>query len=324
MSPLGRDGISYYLSVLDLRFLGRGKKRKEFQDRHLVGSVVTVISEFDPWRSQLCTCPPKLTVNPYTGCDHRCVYCYASSYIPNFSECRPKKNLIPRIKGEASKLEGQIISIANSSDPYPHLESKTGTTRKCLEILSRNDCQIQIVTKSEMVVRDIDLLMGQRAMVTLTITTEDDRISKTIEPHAPPSSKRLEAVENLIRKEIPVSVRVDPIIPLVNDNVEGLLRILASIGVQHVTSSTYKAKPDNWQRFRRVLPKVEEKLRPLYFEKGEKRNGYLYLPRDMRLKLMRRMATLAEKYHLKFGTCRENMQHLNTATCDGSWLLDRR
>jgi len=284
---------------------------------------VTLISKFDPWRSKLCTCPPKLTFNPYTGCDHACVYCYASSYIPRFFNCRPKKDLIPRLKREAVKLEGELISIANSSDPYPNLEAKTGSMRKCLEILSRHDCKIQIVTKSNIVVRDVDLLKKTASMVTLTITTDDDNFSKVIEPHAPLSSERIKTAETLIEKGIPVSIRVDPIIPFVNDDPENLIKILAYKGVRHITSSTYKIKKDNWQRFSMVMPKTAEKLRPLYFEKGEKIGRTTYLPKELRFELMKKVSTLAKSYGIKFGTCREDLSHLNTATCDGSWLINK-
>jgi len=280
-----------------------------------------LISKFDPWRSRLCTCPPKLTFNPYTGCDHACVYCYASSYIPNFFNCRPKKDLIPRLKKEATKLKGELISISNSSDPYPNLEAETGLTRKCLETLSRHNCKIQIVTKSNLVVRDIDLLKKKPSMVTLTITTHDDNISKVIQPYAPSSSERLKAAETLIRKGIPTSVRIDPIIPFVNDNPKNLVQTLASIGVKHITSSTYKVKPDNWKRFNIALPKTAEKLKPLYFEKGERIGRSTYIPKELRLKLMEKVAMLAKKYGIQFGTCREGLSHLNTATCDGSWLI---
>jgi len=285
---------------------------------------VTLITSFDPWRSKLCTCPPKLTFNPYTGCDHACVYCYASSYIPKFLNCRPKKDLILRLKREAAKLRGEIISIANSSDPYPNLEAKTGLMRKCLGILSQQDCKIQIITKSNLVVRDIDLLRKMPSMVSLTITTDDDNVAKLIEPHAPSSSERLKAVETLIEKGIPMSVRIDPIIPFINDNTKTLVKTLASFGVKHITGSTYKVKPDNWQRFSIALPKTAEKLKPLYFEKGEKIGRYIYLPKDLRLKLMKTVGVLAEKYGMKFGTCREGLSHLNTAVCDGSWLLKTR
>ena len=282
---------------------------------------MSLITEFDPWGSRLCTCPPKLTFNPYTGCDHACVYCYASSYIPKFFYCRPKKNLIPKLRREAAKLKGELLSIANSSDPYPNLEAKTGLMRKCLEILSQQNCKIQLITKSNIVVRDIDLLKKMPSMVSLTITTDNDDTAKLIEPHAPLPSERLKTVETLIRKGVPTSVRIDPIIPFVNDNPANLIKTLASLGVKHITASTYKVKPDNWQRFCTALPKIAEKLKPFYFEKGEKIGGYIYLPKDLRLKLMKMLGALAERYDMKFGTCREGLSHLNTAICDGSWVL---
>ena len=283
---------------------------------------MNLISKFDPWHSKFCTCPPKLTFNPYTGCDHTCIYCYASSYIPRFFSCRPKKDLIHRLRRETVKLKGEIISIANSSDPYPNIEAETCLMRKCLEILSQQDCKIQLITKSNLVVRDIDLLRKMPSMVSLTITTDDDNVAKLIEPHAPSSSERLKAVETLIEKDVPTSVRIDPIIPFINDNTKNLVKTLASIGVKHITASTYKVKPDNWRRFSIALPKTAEKLKPLYFEKGEKISGYRYLPKVLRFNLMKNIGAITEKYGMKFGTCREGLSHLNTAVCDGSWLLN--
>jgi DNA repair photolyase len=282
---------------------------------------LSLVTKFDPWHSKLCTCPPKLTFNPYTGCDHNCLYCYASSYIPKFSACKPKKDLISKLRKETPRLKGEIVSIANSSDPYPNLEEKEGLTRKCLEILSAQNCKIQIITKSNLVTRDIDLLRKVHSMVSLTITTENDKIAKLIEPNAPSSTERLKAAKILTENGIPTSVRIDPIIPTMNDNPENLMETLASIGVKHITGSTYKVKLDNWQRFSAALPKTAEKLKSLYFEKGEKIGRYIYLPKDLRLKLMKNIAILAKNYDIKFGTCRENLSQLNTATCDGSWLL---
>jgi DNA repair photolyase len=280
-----------------------------------------LISWFDPWRSRLCGCPPKLTFNPYTGCDHLCVYCYASSYIPKFFFCRPKKDLIPKLEREALRLKGELISIANSSDPYPNLEAKLGLTRKCLEILTQHDCKLQIITKSNIVLRDLDLLKRKPSMVSLTITTIDDELAKIMEPNAPPSSERLKVAETLVNKGVPTSIRVDPIIPFLNDNQENLIKTLASIGIKHITVSTYKVKPDNWQRLSIALPKAAEKLKPLYFEEGERIGRYFYLPKSLRLKIMEKMRLTAEKYGIKFGTCREGLSHLNTAPCDGSWLI---
>ena len=284
---------------------------------------VPLISRFDPWRSGLCTCPPKLTFNPYTGCDHQCIYCYASSYIPSFSDCRPKKDLLTVLKREAAKLNGETISIANSSDPYPRAEASAGLTRRCLEILIESNCKIQIITKSNIVVRDDDLLSKVPSTVALTITTDDDNIAKLIEPHAPLPSQRLRAAQDLIKKGIPVSVRIDPIIPSVNDQPQKLISALANIGVKHLTCSTYKAKPDNWMRLIQAMPKVAENLKPLYFQQGEKIGGNTLLPKEFRFRLLKNIRDLAVANNMKFGVCREGLPELNTASCDGSWLMPK-
>ena len=285
------------------------------------GICVSLIARFDPWRSTLCTCPPKLTFNPYTGCDHACVYCYASSYIPKFFNCRPKKDLIQRLTKEATKLKGETVSIANSSDPYPNQEAKTGLTRKCLEILSKQDCKIQIITKSNLVARDTDLLNKVPSMVSMTITTDNDDIAKLIEPKAPLPTERLKAVETLTEKGIPTTVRIDPIIPSINDEPESLIRTLASLDITHVTCSTMKINSKIWHRFNATLPETAEKLRSLYFVDGERIGRYVYLPRDLRFKLLKTVRDLTKHYGLTFGTCREGLSCLDTATCDGSCLL---
>ncbi len=282
---------------------------------------MTLITLFDPWQSSLCTCPKKLTFNPYTGCSHNCVYCYASSYIPQFDRCRPKKDLLKRLAREIAKLKGETVSIANSSDPYPPLERELGLTRECLKILNNSRFRMQIVTKSTLVARDADLLSDAPATVAITITTYDDNVAKQIEPGAPPSSERLKTVDTLIKKGVPVSVRVDPIIPFLNDNPTKLIAELASLGVKHITASTYKVKPDNWRRLRNAMPSLSEKLKPLYFDHGEKAAGCFILPMDMRLKLLSDVRATVVSNQMKFGVCREGLSQLNTAVCDGSWLL---
>jgi DNA repair photolyase len=211
--------------------------------------------------------------------------------------------------------------MSNSSDPYPRLEAQLELTRKSLEILSKRSCRIQIVTKSNLVLRDIDLLKKIPTVVSMTITTDEDDLARLIEPNAPPPSERLEAVRTLIDLGVPTSIRIDPIIPYINDNPQRLIRVLADLGVKHITSSTYKAKPDNWRRLSAAMPCVAERIKPLYFERCEKIGGYSCLPRQLRSELMQTVATLAKKHGIAFGTCREQLSHLNTGKCDGSWLF---
>ena len=280
-----------------------------------------LISRFDPWRSGLCTCPPKLTFNPYTGCDHGCLYCYATSYVQNFREIHPKKDLLAILKREASKLCGETISIANSSDPYPRAEATEGLTRRSLEILSESNCRIQVITKSNLVTRDDDLLSKVPSTVALTITTDDEALAKKIEPHAPSPNQRIRAAQDLLKAGIPVSVRIDPLIPNINDQPHKLIATLASIGIKHVTASTYKAKPDNWMRLTQAFPNQTAVIKPLYFGQGERVGGNVLLPKDYRFKLLRGVRDLALAGGMRFGVCREGLAELNTAPCDGSWQM---
>ena len=265
-----------------------------------------------------------MTFNPYTGCDHQCTYCYASSYIPNFKNCHPKKDALTMLKREAAKLNGETVSISNSSDPYPRAEATEGLTRQCLKILGESNCKIQIITKSNLVTRDDDLLCKVPATVALTITTDNDQLAKIIEPFAPTPSQRIRAAQDLIKAGIPVAVRIDPIIPSVNDQPQKLVATLASIGVKHLTCSTYKAKADNWMRLTQAMPQVAEKLKPLYFVQGEKIGGSALLPKELRYKILKSIRDLADVNGMKFGVCREGLAQLNTATCDGSWLMPRK
>ena len=280
-----------------------------------------VITAFDPWQSSICTCPKKLTLNPYTGCDHNCVYCYAQSYVPRFHLCRPKQNLLKRLAREAAKLKGETISLSNSSDPYPRIERETGLTRETLKALAHSSCRIQIITKSTLVARDADILREAPATVAMTITTDDDDTARILEPNAPKPSERLKAVETIARQGIPVSVRIDPIIPGVNSECNSLMEKIASFGVKHITVSTYKARNRDWKRFSQALPDVAEKLKPLYWSQGEHVGGCVLLPRDLRLKLLTDIRRAALHHGLQFAVCREGLSELNTATCDGSWQL---
>ncbi|HKZ93567.1 MAG TPA: radical SAM protein [Candidatus Bathyarchaeia archaeon] len=279
---------------------------------------MTLLRPFDPWRSPLCTCLNKLTFNPYTGCDHKCIYCYATSYVPHFYNCRPKTDLLKRLKTEAQRLNGQLISIANSSDPYPTIEKTLQLTRQCLKTLSNQNCRIQIITKSNLVTRDTDILQKTQSAVAFTITTDNDALAKQLEPNAPPPSQRMRAIETLTQRGIPVCVRIDPIIPSLNDNSADLIKTLATLGVKHVTSSTYKIKQDNWKRFRQVFPPTAQQLAPLYFKRGEKMGGYRYLPAKLRYNILKGIREQTTQAGMTFGTCREGFPQLNTATCDGA------
>ncbi|MDI6806662.1 MAG: radical SAM protein [Candidatus Aenigmarchaeota archaeon] len=283
-----------------------------------------VINLFDPWKSKFCTCPTKYSFSPYTGCSHGCLYCYASSYIPNFFTCKPKKDLLKRLASDLKKIDKRIyVSIANSSDPYPPLEHKLRLTRDCLKLLVANNCKFLLITKSNLVERDKDVLSKAKVCVSFSLTTLDEDAAKKLEPNAPLPQKRLAAMENLIKHNIQVAMRIDPIIPGINDSEIGdLLKSVAEIGVKHIVSSTYKARFDSWNRMYKVFPEVMEKLKDLYFRQGEKISNSYYLPTSIRFKLMKKVKESCDKFGLTFACCREGFIELNTPkSCDGSHLI---
>jgi len=285
-----------------------------------------VVKLFDPWKSPLCTCPIKWTLNPYTGCGHRCVYCYVTSYIPKHYIPRVKNNLINRVLKDIEKIpRGAIISLSNSSDPYTPPEAKLKITHRILEILLKEDFKIQLITKSDLVLRDIDILSKRRGnvVVAITITTLNEKLSSLIEPYAPAPQCRLRAIKLLSRAGIPVIVRIDPIIPYINsdpNDIERLVCEVAKAGALQITSSTYKARYDSLHRLKRTFPEYAEKFDYLYKEKGMKIHGYMYLNKNLRENMLRMVKEAAEKRGLIFETCREGLPHLNTPGfhCDGS------
>jgi len=288
-----------------------------------------VVKLFDPWKSPLCTCPPKYSLAPYTGCGHHCLYCYITSYIRNGFNPRPKVNFLNKLMRDIRKINPELpISIANSSDPYTPPEQKLRLTRKCLEILIPYGFKILLVTKSSLIVRDVDILKKGNVAVSMTITTLNEKISKILEPNAPLPSERLKALKVLIENGIPCSVRIDPLIPFINYNIEELRKLvkeLAKIGVKHIVSSTYKVKYDNLRRMLNKFPNLTEKYRELYFEKGEIIHGYRYLPKKLRYDMLKTLASIVNDEGLSFAVCREGFTELNTGeSCDGTHLIPIR
>jgi DNA repair photolyase len=281
-----------------------------------------ILRPFDPWKSPLCTCPAKMSLNPYTGCPHGCIYCYASSYIPHFQECRPKVDLLKRLEKDLAKIKPHtLVAMSNSSDPYPSMEKELRLSRGCLQILKKKDCRVQVVTKSDLVAEDADLLASMKATVAITVTTLLDSICRKLEPGAALPGKRLDAMTILADRGVPVSARVDPIIPGINDSeIEDLVYAAAHAGARHIVSSTYKARPGNTKRISSAFPEAGTALR-IQLQKGCRTEGSLYLPRELRCSLMQKVKDSAEKAGITFTTCREGFASVPGINCDGSHLL---
>ncbi len=164
-------------------------------------------------------------INPYVGCVHSCIYCYAR-FMKRFTGHEEKwghfidmkinaPELIP--KG-MKKYDGKSIFLSSVTDAYNPLEKKYGLTRKILEKLIPLSPALGILTKSDLVLRDIDLLKQFKSCeVGLTITSLDDNIRKEIEPFASPPEKRIEALKKLKLEGITTYVFIGPILPFVTD-----------------------------------------------------------------------------------------------------------
>ena len=186
------------------------------------------------------------SLNPYRGCEHGCVYCYARpthEYL-GFSAGLDFESRI-LIKEEAARLlEAHLarrtwhpvpIVMSGVTDPYQPVEREAGVTRRCLEVLTSSRHPVAIITKSRGVERDADLL-GElagcgAAHVTLSVTTLNRRLQRALEPRASPPEHRLEAIGALTRAGIPVAVNVAPVIPGLTDHeIPAILEAAADAG----------------------------------------------------------------------------------------------
>jgi len=273
---------------------------------------------FNPWKSELCTCPFKYTLNVYTGCDHACLYCYITGYIPRAFHVRTKEGLLPKLERELRRFDRRhLVALSYSSDPYPTVERELGITRKVLKLFRRYDVRCLLLTKSNIFERDIDVLRELRCAVGITVTTVDERKARLLEPNAPSPKDRIEALKKAKEAGIPVYARIDPIIPLYTwEDFDETLDALSF--VNHITVSTLKLRPDSRKRMSAKFPELMEKLWPLYQE-GGRMEGYYYLPRELRLKILREAERRVLKKGITFGSCREGYH--SHPSCDGSHLV---
>jgi DNA repair photolyase len=173
------------------------------------------------------------SINPYRGCEHGCIYCYArpthcflghSAGLDFETKLYAKTNAAELLERELAR-PGYVpttIALGAVTDPYQPIEREYRITRSILEVLDRTSHPVGVVTKSALVVRDIDILsrMAARGLVkvALSITTLDRRLARAMEPRAATPPKRLEALRQLSEAGIPTQVMVAPIIPALNDS----------------------------------------------------------------------------------------------------------
>ena len=184
-------------------------------------------------------------MNLYRGCSHGCIYCDSRSdcyHIDNFDIVKGKENMLNILENELSKkrIKG-VVGIGAMSDTYNPMEIKYKQTRGALQLISKYDFGVSIDTKSNLILRDIDLLKEinskNSVIIKFTITTPDDNLSKIIEPKVCVSSKRLEAIKTLNDNGIFAGIMMNPVLPFITDkeeDIKELVRLASNYGAKFI------------------------------------------------------------------------------------------
>jgi DNA repair photolyase len=191
------------------------------------------------------------SINPYQGCEHGCIYCYARpshSYLdlsPGIDfETRIfyKPNAAQRLLDEWEKpaYECKPITIGANTDPYQPAEKTTRVTRQLLELFRKHEHPVNLITKGSLITRDIDILswLAERKLcsVAISLPTMDAALKRIMEPRVPSATARLKAIEELVQHGIPTSVLVAPVIPAINDSeIEAIIEAVAGAGANQAS-----------------------------------------------------------------------------------------
>lgn len=186
------------------------------------------------------------SVNPYRGCEHGCIYCYARPSHA-YHDLSPGLDFETKLfvkPGAATLLRGELgrrnyqpapIAFGTNTDPYQPIEREWQVMRHCLELLAETNHPLTITTKSDRILRDVDLLgpMAAKGLVAVavSVTSLDPALHRRLEPRAPTAARRLAAISGLAAAGVPTYVNVSPVIPAINDTeIEAILAAAASAG----------------------------------------------------------------------------------------------
>ena len=209
------------------------------------------------------------SINPYRGCEHGCAYCYArpthaymglSAGLDFESKLFVKENAAALLEKELSapKYRPAVIALGANTDPYQPIERQYRITRSVLEVLARANHPVGIVTKSNLVLRDLDLLapMAEKglAKVYVSVTTLDRDLARRMEPRAPTPERRLDAIARLADAGVPVGVLAAPIVPAINDGeIEKILTRAYAAGAREAGYVTLRLPLELRELFREWL-----------------------------------------------------------------------
>ena len=186
------------------------------------------------------------SMNIYRGCSHGCIYCDSRSkcyqFTHDFEDIEVKQNAPELLEAALKKKRKRcMIGTGSMCDPYIPLEKELQLTHRCLKIIDRYNFGATLITKSDLVLRDLDILthinQKTKAVVQMTLTTADDTLCKKIEPNVCPTSRRFEVLQACHEAGIPTVVWFSPLLPFINDtkeNIEGIVDLCARAGVHAI------------------------------------------------------------------------------------------
>ncbi|HET9305346.1 MAG TPA: radical SAM protein [Candidatus Sulfotelmatobacter sp.] len=253
------------------------------------------------------------TINPYRGCEFGCRYCYAR-YTHEFMEMRDGMEFEQKIyvKQHASDLlrhdlrrvkSDEAIALGTATDPYQPAERRYEVTRGILEEFARHrGFELGIVTKSNLVVRDLELLQqvaqSNKLSVHVTVTTLDTELARILEPRAPRPDLRLDAVRALAQAGVRVGISCSPVVPGITDaprDLESLIQAAADAGADYVFANPLFLKPCSAAVF---LPFLEQNFPHLAASYRQRYQDRAFLPAAYGKRLSQLIARLREKYKI--------------------------
>jgi DNA repair photolyase len=255
--------------------------------------------------------PFEWTINPYRGCEFACKYCYAR-YTHEFMEMRDgvdfeqkiyvKQHTAELLRQELRQVKpGESIAIGAATDPYQPAERRYEVTHGILEEFARHDgLNVGIITKSNLILRDIDVLQAvarrNRLSVNVTVTTLDAELARILEPRAPRPDLRLETIRKLSEAGLRVGMSGSPVLPGITDSpkdLEALVRAAAEAGAHHLFAGPLFLKPCSAAVF---LPFLEKQFPHLAENYKRRYHGRAFLPAAYAKPLSQLVARLRQKY----------------------------
>ena len=247
------------------------------------------------------------SINPYTGCSHNCVYCYAPYILREIREWGEfldvKINALEALEEQLKQhKKGKIscfhVLMSSVTDPYQKLEKKYKITRSLLKRLKNTKFFVTILTKSSLVLKDLDLLKKTNCKIGLTITTLDEKAAKVFEPGAPSPFERLETLSYLKISGIKTYIFFGPLLPFISDvNLEKTIHRFSMARPDYVLIDRLNIKgPNHWNKIKKVLEKN-------YPDLVEKWKQVLFSQTDYHRELKKRLTEIFQNYEVKHEFC---------------------